>query len=165
MVDGPRRSAASHGDTRGNGRRGHLRRESGAFVKQRRPALAAGPKLLWPTRAFGKSLEFWRLPSSAPQSVARHSPSAAFRRWWSGLVRLLASGSRSIHTCGEVWDFFWSSRPSLASNSWRSHTCRGRGTKARDRVEGRRLAARARYPAPAVGLPPSYRFATIENAP
>ena len=49
---------------------------------------------------------------------------------------------------------------SLASNSWRSHTCRGGGTKARDRVEDRRLAARARYPAPAVGLPPWYRFAT-----
>jgi len=31
---------------------------------------------------------------------------------------------------------------------------------ARDRVKNRRLAARARYPAPAVGLPPSYRFAT-----
>ena len=27
-------------------------------------------------------------------------------------------------------------KASLASNSWRSHTCRGRGTKARDRVEG-----------------------------
>ena len=38
--------------------------------------------------------------------------------------------------------------------------CRGGGTKARDRVEDRRLAARARYPAPAVGLPPWYRFAT-----
>ena len=49
---------------------------------------------------------------------------------------------------------------SLASNSWRSHTCRGGGTKVRDRVEDRRLAARARYPAPAVGLSPSYRFAT-----
>ena len=31
---------------------------------------------------------------------------------------------------------------------------------ARDRVEDRRLAATARYPAPAVGLPPWYRFAT-----
>ena len=111
--------------------------------------------------AFGKSLDSGDFHLfSAPQSVARHSPSAAFRRWWSGLVRLLASGSRSIHTCGEVWDFFWSSRPSLASNSWRSHTCRGRGTKARDRVEDRRLAERAQYPAPAVGLPPWYRVAT-----
>ena len=43
---------------------------------------------------------------------------------------------------------------SLASNSWRSHTCRGGGTKTRARVEDRRFAARARYPAPAVGLPP-----------
>jgi len=34
---------------------------------------------------------------------------------------------------------------SLASNFWRSHTCRGGGTKARDRVEDRRLAARAQY--------------------
>ena len=48
----------------------------------------------------------------------------------------------------------------LASNSWRSHTRRGGGTNARDRVEDRRLAARARYLARAVGLPPWYRFAT-----
>ena len=39
-------------------------------------------------------------------------------------------------------------------------TRRGGGTKARERVEDRRLVARARYPAPAVGLPPWYRFAT-----
>jgi hypothetical protein len=56
--------------------------ESGAFVKQRRPALAAGPKLLWPTRSAASHgdtrgngrrghlrrglrevARFWRLPS------------------------------------------------------------------------------------------------------
>ena len=40
-----------------------------------------------------------------------------------------------------------------------AHVSRWRN-QARDRVEDRRLAARARYPAPAVGLPPWYRFAT-----
>ena len=40
-----------------------------------------------------------------------------------------------------------------------AHVSRSRN-QARDRVEDRRLAGRARYPAPAVGLPPWYRFAT-----
>jgi len=39
-----------------------------------------------------------------------------------------------------------------------AHVSRWRN-QARDRVEDRRLAARARYPPPAVGLPPWYRFA------
>jgi hypothetical protein len=34
--------------------------------------------------------------------------------------------------------------------------------RSRDRVEDRRLAVRARYQAPAVGLPPWYRFAINE---
>ena len=65
-------------------------------------------------------------------------------------------GRHSV-TAGESGD---GSTASPAGNSWRSDTCRGGGTKARERVEDRRLAARARYPPPAVGLPPWYRFAT-----
>ena len=51
------------------------------------------------------------------------------------------------------------SRPLAERDADRAAELRRR-SRSRDRVEDRRLAASARYPAPTVDLPPRYRFAT-----